>query len=138
MGRLCFLHFFLCIVCGSRWIWDWYLVPICVKIKIIIRVIIDFVSFYLFIIIFVIIMYHFFWSFVSCTFKIKIYQSNTGFKKKPKLMLKTVVDDYVFNFKLKAVVTNYGFDGGALVWAFFSNLYYIGVFLFHKIIEGLN
>ena len=63
MERLCFLHFFLCIVCGSRWIWDWYLVPICVKIKIIIRRIIDFVSFYLFIFIFLIIMDNFFLEF---------------------------------------------------------------------------
>ena len=59
-----FFIFFLCIVCGSRWIWDWYLVPICVKIKIIIRIIIDSVSFYFFIFIFVIIMYHFFGGFV--------------------------------------------------------------------------
>ena len=56
----------------------------------------------------------------------------------PKLVLKTVVGDYSFNFKLrtvvnnygfnlkkfKTVVTNYGFDEDALVCAFFfSNLY---------------
>ena len=34
-------------------------------------------------------------------------------------MLKIVVGDYGFNFKLKTVVTNYGFDGGALVSTFF-------------------
>ena len=46
-------------------------------------------------------------------------------------MLKTVVGDYGFNFKLKTVVTNYDFDGGALVWAFFLT-YTILVFFYFK------
>ena len=43
----------------------------------------------------------------------------------PKLVLKTVVGDYGFNYlkKIKTIVTNYGFDEDALFWAFFSNLY---------------
>ena len=46
-------------------------------------------------------------------------------------MLETVVCDYGFNFKLKTVVTNYSFDGGALVWAFFLT-YTKLVFFFSK------
>ena len=50
----------------------------------------------------------------------------------PKLMLKIVVGDYGFNFKLKTVVTNYGFDGGALVWAFFLTYTKLVFFYFKK------
>ena len=45
-------------------------------------------------------------------------QSNAFFKIIPKLVLKTVIGDYGFNFKLKAVVTNYGFDEFTLAWAY--------------------
>ena len=54
-----------------------------------------------------------------------------------KLMLKTVVGDYGFNFKLKTIVNNYGFnlkkiktvatdydfDEDTLVYVFFSKIY---------------
>ena len=65
--------------------------------------------------------------------KKKIYQSNRFLKIMSKLGPKTVVGDDSFNFKLKivvsdygfnlekfkTVVTNYGFDEDALVWNFF-------------------
>ena len=41
--------------------------------------------------------------------KNKKYQSNTFFKIKPKLVFKTGIGDYGFNFKLKTIVNNYGF-----------------------------
>ena len=55
--------------------------------------------------------------------KKKKNQSSTSLKKMPKLVLKTIVNDNSFNFNLKTVVTNYGFDENALVRAFFSNLH---------------
>ena len=50
-------------------------------------------------------------------------------------MLKTVVGDYGFNFKLRIVVNNYGFDEDALVCAFFFQTYTkLVVFLILKVL----
>ena len=69
--------------------------------------------------------------FHNSTFKIKKCQSSTNLKKLSKLVLKTIVINYGFNFKLKTVVTNYcfdfkkfktanyGFDEDTLVWVLF-------------------
>ena len=48
--------------------------------------------------------------FQNNTLKKKKCQSNTFFRIMPKLVLKTVVGNYCFNFKLKTVVNNYGFN----------------------------
>ena len=47
----------------------------------------------------------------------------------PKLVLKTVVDDYGFNFVFKTVITNYDFDDDTLVQTFFfSKIYKIDIY----------
>ena len=60
-----------------------------------------------------------------------------------KLVLKTVITNYSFNFKIfKTVITNYGFDEYTLVWAllvfgqYFETCVNLGIFVMKKIILG--